>query len=76
MFRRGLGALIPGSIFIIYLLCTGSFIDFINLCFGGLLDFGKSNGNLFNIWFYLTIGFWIVMIINLIRNRKRRYPIF
>ena len=70
LFRRGLGALIPGSIFIIYLLCTGSFIDFINLCFGGLLDFGKSNGNLFNIWFYLTIGFWIVMIINLIRNRK------
>ena len=69
LFKRGLGALIPGSIFIIYLLCTGSFIDFINLCFGGLLDFGKSNGNLFNIWFYLTMVFFIIMIINLIKNR-------
>ncbi len=70
LFERGFGALVVGLIFIIYLAFTNSFFDFINLCFGGLLDFGKSNSNLFNIWFYLTMGLFIVMIINLIKNRK------
>ena len=68
--KRAAGALIPGSIFIIYLLATGSFISFINLCFGGLLDFGSNNGNLFNSYFFICIAMLIIMICMLIRNRK------
>lgn len=68
--KRACGALIPGSIFIIYLLATGSFISFINLCFGGLLDFGSNNGNLFNVYFFICIVMLIIMIFILIRDRK------
>lgn len=68
--RRAGGALIPGSIFILYLLFTGSFLSFFNLCFGGLVDFGSSNGNLFNGVFFICLIMLGVMIYLLIKDRK------
>lgn len=68
--RRVVGALIPGVIFISYLIYNGAFIQFVNLCFGGLLDFSSKNGNPFNPWFYISVGLFVVMLYILIRNRK------
>ena len=68
--RRVVGALIPGIIFISYLIYNGAFIQFFNLCFGGLLDFSSKNGNPFNPWFYISVGLFVVMLYILIRNRK------
>lgn len=52
-FSRVLGYLIPVGIMFLYLLFTGSFYNFIDLCFLGLFDFGSSNGNI--NYFYLII---------------------
>ena len=42
-FKRLLYSLIPISIFIIYLLITNTFINFLDLCIFGLFDFAESN---------------------------------
>jgi len=50
--------------FIIYLLITGSFIDFIDLCFGGIFDFGSKN--LVGTFFTWQTSFVItILILNL-----------
>lgn len=38
-----LGACLIGILFLIYLLMTGSLLDFFDLCFGGILDFAQKN---------------------------------
>ena len=68
--KRVIGALIPGIIFISYLIYNGAFIQFINLCFGGLLDFSSNNGNPFNLWFYISVILLGIMIFYLIKNKK------
>lgn len=68
--KRGCGALIVGSIFVGYLLINGAFLDFINLCFGGLLDFSSSNGKPFSFWFFLSFIILFIMIGVLIKDRK------
>lgn len=68
--RRAGGTLIVGTIFVIYLLVTGSFFEFFNLCFGGLLDFGSNNSNLFNIWFFICLIMLGIMLYILIKDRK------
>ncbi len=49
--KRILGMLIPISIFILYLVVTDSYRQFLDLCLFGLFDFGKKNyiGNVFVI---------------------------
>lgn len=53
-----LGILAIALIFIIYLLISGNLIDFIDLCFGGILDFAEKNktGNFFNWKMLILIG--------------------
>lgn len=55
--KRALGCLIPGSIFIIYLIVNGALFKFVDLCFLGLFDFSSSNGHPFNTIFYISILF-------------------
>ena len=41
--KRVEGCFIPGCLFVIFLLVTGSFVSFFDLCFFGLFDFGGNN---------------------------------
>lgn len=43
IWKRVEGCLIPGVLFVLYLLLTGSFVSFFDLCFLGLFDFGGNN---------------------------------
>ena len=58
--KRILGFLIPVTIVIIYLIINNAFIDFIDLCFMGLIDFGSKN---VSTPFIMTFVF-ILLIIN------------
>lgn len=58
--RRLIGFLFPILIATIYLIINGAFLDFIDLCFLGLIDFGHKNVSLS---FFTTIIF-IFLIIN------------
>ena len=57
LFRRILGALIPVSVFLIYLFMTNSYKDFFDLCILGLFDFGAKNyvGVRALVWLYLIL---------------------
>jgi len=68
IFKRFIGCLIPGILFILYLLFTGSFMSFLDLCVLGLFDFGSSNGEL-NIYFILSI-ILMVFVLYLIKKDK------
>lgn len=65
--KRFCGLLIPCLIFLIYLLITKSFYNFINLCVFGLFDFAKSNSynsSIFLIVFcLLLVGYYIYLFI-------------
>ena len=56
--KRLLMTLVPILIFILYLLLTKSLYNFINLCFLGMFDFGKSNS-------YFSIFYLILMIVGI-----------
>lgn len=43
LLKRVIGAMIPVGIFLVCLLFTGAFYDFVNLCILGLFDFGVNN---------------------------------
>lgn len=68
--RRAFWSLLVGLLFIEYLICNGTFYHFFNLCFGGLLDFGSSNGNLFNSIFFICLIMLGIMIYILIKDKK------
>ena len=68
--KRLLGALGVGVIFIIYLLFTGSFNNFVNLCILGMFDFTNSNSNKNIIYILLFFIILIYLIIRIIRDRK------
>ena len=57
------------TFFIIYLLLNNALLEFLNLCFFGLLDYGKNNGD-YKI-FYL-VGTSILLILNLLYIRKNK----
>lgn len=57
-------------IFIIYLILSKSLYQFIDLCFLGMFDFSKSNGRVFNIFFFISIVMVIFIIRRIIKNRK------
>lgn len=64
LLKRAIGCLIPVSIFIIYLVISGSFSSFINLCILGLFDF-SYNSEFFTIYmfFFLIILFSTIYFI-------------
>ena len=70
LLKRFLGLLTVGIIFIIYLLISNSFNEFIDLCILGLFDFSSKNGQIKNVYFYTGIIMFIISLIITIKNRK------
>jgi len=52
--KRFIGFIIPIFIFLLYLIFTNSFFEFLDLCFFGLFDF-TSNSKGFNVFFVLSL---------------------
>ncbi len=73
LISRIIGCLIPCSIFLMYLLVTKSFMNFLDLCLFGLFDFAGSNGNYNNLCFYVFIVITIITIIFIIKDKKNIY---
>ena len=71
--KRVIGALGPGIIFLLYLLFSGSFKYFIDLCVLGLFDFASTNSSDFNIMFIFSILLLICNIILIIKNKNNLY---
>ena len=59
--KRVNGCVIPLLIFCLYLVITGSFFSFLDLCFFGLFDFGSSNHLLIN-WCVVLTGIFLILI--------------
>ena len=68
--KRLIGIIFPIICFLVYLLVTNSFYNFLDLCFFGLFDFAKGNGHFINIFVIFMI---LMIIINLwfIKNNPR-----
>lgn len=60
--KRLIGIILPISIFIIFLLFSNSYKEFLNLCIYGLYDFGKDNRLNFNIVYILFFVFLIILL--------------
>lgn len=71
--KRCSGALIPISIFGIYLFFTNSFYPFLDLCFFGLFDFASKNGHGFTVYFFLFLFLIGLTIYFIIKDRKNIY---
>lgn len=67
--KRFVGFLIPISVFIVYLIFTDSYIEFIDLCVLGLLDFSK-NSNGFNLFAFLSLILIIYIIKSIIKSPR------
>lgn len=75
-FKRVLGALVPVSIFIIYIFLSNCYKEFFDLCILGMFDFGKENyiGSIFVIiLFFICMGFIIYWIIKDKKNINNYY---
>ncbi len=64
------GFIIPILLFIIYLLITNSFNNFIDQCFLGMLDFTNKNGSKFTWYLVLSILLVIINIYLIIKDKK------
>ena len=70
--KRLVGVCIPGVIFLIYLLITGSFYNFLDLCLFGLFDFNNSNGN-FNIISLISYLLLLIVFIAMILKKDIKF---
>ncbi len=70
---RFLYALIPIFFFIIYLIFTKSFFNFINLCFLGMFDFSSSNSNYMFRYLFVSILCFIIVFVKFIKNKDISY---
>lgn len=68
--KRFISCFITGIIFVLYLVISGSFQAFVNLCFWGLFDFAEKNGSGFNFLVIATILLIIVTIIFILKDKK------
>lgn len=73
LFSRIIGCIIPCCIFLIYLLITKSFYQFIDLCFLGLFDFAENNAGTFNFYFFIFTIICIITLIFIIKEPKNIY---
>lgn len=71
--KRVIGCLVPCIIFLIYLLCTGSLINFLDLCLFGLFDFAESNSSSFNIMLVISILLMGLNIYLIIKNKSNLF---
>lgn len=68
--KRILGVMIPIILFIIYLIVTGSFYSFLDLCIFGLFDFATGNGNKITIYLFLFIVMTIITIYFIFKDKR------
>ncbi len=68
--KRIIGFLIPISILLIYLILTNSLYPFIDLCFLGMFDFAKDNGQIITLGFVISVVLLILNIIYICKNKK------
>lgn len=61
-FKICIGYLLPIIIMLLYLLASGSFSDFINLCFLGLFDFSNNNSQI-DIFYFIIFLIGIVYLL-------------
>lgn len=71
--KRVVGALSPCVIFVFYLLFSGCFKQFFDLCLFGLFDFASTNSSEFNIMFIISILLFISNIILIIKNKNNLF---
>lgn len=57
-------------VFVIYLLITNCFSQFIDLCFLGLFDFTKQNGTIFDVNFIIFLIEIICILVFIIKDKK------
>lgn len=67
--KRLLFSCIPLVIFLLYLLITGTFFDFLNLCIFGLFDFANTNKYVSYFFISLTIICFIYTIYSFIKKK-------
>lgn len=73
LISRIIGCLIPCGIFLIYLLITKSFFQFLDLCLFGLLDFAKDNSFGIGNGLFIFIVILIITVIFIIKDTKNIY---
>ena len=69
LLKRFIGFTIPIIIFIIYLLVTNSYKEFIDLCILGLFDFGKGNTNI-NMLLIIPVVLVLILLISMRKNKN------
>lgn len=67
--KRLLYSLIPISIFLIYLLFTNTFMNFLDLCVFGLFDFAESNNYFSYLYTSITILCLIYIVYSFIKKK-------
>jgi hypothetical protein len=70
VFKRAGAFLSINIVFVIYLLITKSFGQFIDFCFLGMFDFTKSNGTIFDVNFIVFLIEIICIFVFIIKDRK------
>ncbi len=80
IFRKICGIFIVGILYMIWLIKNGALNDFIDLCIGGMFDFGKKNLN-GSFWVSYTIIPVALIFISFIFSRKnnlidKKIPLF
>lgn len=68
--KRLVGLLIPCFIFLIYLLITKSFFNFLNLCVFGLFDFAKSNTYSSSPFIAVSFILFVVYFLYILKKNK------
>lgn len=68
--KRILGFIVPIFLFVVYLVITGSFYSFLDLCVFGLFDFATGNGNKITIYLFLFIIMIGITIYFIFMDRK------
>lgn len=74
--KRFLGTIVPLVVFVVYLLLTKSFYDFLNLSILGIFDFGSNNNYIstfYLILLCLVIGYLIYLFISDKKNKNNYY---
>lgn len=68
--RRISSCLVLCLIFLIYLILTGSFMNFLDLCLFGMFDFTTGNGRLLSPVFLFSAFLFIFLIYRIIKDKR------
>ncbi len=66
--KRVVACFVPCFIFLMYLIYNNAWFNFLDLCLFGMFDFTEKNGNIFNVFFALTLIMIIYLIFHIRKN--------